>query len=52
MTGAVTSGARRELKKWCKAYIARNLYDEEGFLILVNGDDKIVRKALQVLQEK
>ena len=52
VTGAVTPGARRELKKWCKAYIARNLYDEEGFLILVNGDDKIVRKALQVLQEK
>ena len=36
VTGAVTPGARRELKKWCKAYIARNLYDEEGFLFLVN----------------
>ena len=52
VSGAVTPGARRELKKWCKAYIARNLYDEEGFLFLVNRDDKIVRKALQVLQEK
>ena len=50
--GIVTNGARIELKKWCKAYIARNLYGEEGFAVLVNREDKMVRKALQVLQEK
>ena len=49
--GTLTPGARSELKKWCKAYIARNLYGEEGFTVLVNREDKMVRKALQVLRE-
>lgn len=47
-----TPGAKRELKKWCKAYIARNLFGEEGFAYLNNKDDKMLKKAMQILQKK
>lgn len=47
-----TPGAKRELKKWCKAYIARNLFGEEGFVYLNNKDDKMLKKAMQILQKK
>lgn len=47
-----TPGAKKELKKWCKAYIARNLFGEEGFAYLNNQDDKMLRKAMQILRKK
>ncbi|MBO4282525.1 MAG: S41 family peptidase [Bacteroidales bacterium] len=51
-TQKATPGSRKEIKKWCKAYIARNLFGEEGFAYLSNQDDKMVRKAVQVLRRK
>ena len=50
-TGGATPGARLQVSKWCKAYIARNLFGEEGFVYLSNREDKLVSKALKVLSE-
>ncbi len=51
-TQKATAGSRQAIRKWCKAYIARNLYGEEGYAYLTNQEDSMVRKALQVLHQK
>ncbi|MBO4402364.1 MAG: PDZ domain-containing protein [Bacteroidales bacterium] len=47
----LTSGAKIEMKKWFKAYVARNLFGENGFYYLINRDDKVVQKALEILEK-
>ena len=43
--------ARRETDILLKAYIARNLYDDEGFYPLYAPLDEVLQKALEELQE-
>ena len=43
--------ARRETDILLKAYIARNLYDDEGFYPLYAPMDEVLQKALEELQE-
>lgn len=43
----LTPGAKSEIIKWFKAYVARNLFGENGFYYLINQDDKMVQKALE-----
>ena len=44
--------ARREADILLKAYIARDLFDEEGFYPIYQPMDDILQKALEVLHEK
>lgn len=50
--GAVTlnDASSKELKLWLKALIGRNLYQDEGFYPIINTSDKVIQKALEVLQ--
>jgi carboxyl-terminal processing protease len=36
----------KELKKWTKAYIGRNLFGEQGFYPVINEDDEIIKSAI------
>lgn len=40
-----------ELKLLIKARIARQLFGDEGFFTVINSDDDMVRKALEILKE-
>ena len=44
--------ARREADILLKAYIARNLFDDEGFYPIYAPMDEILQRALQVLREE
>jgi len=44
--------ARREANILLKAYIARNLFDDEGFYPIYAPMDEILQRALQVLREE
>ncbi len=49
---AATSYSKQEIKKWTKAYIARNLFNTKGFYQIINKDDEVIKKAIAVLKEK
>ncbi len=44
-------GSLKVVRKWCKAYIARNLFGETGFYYISNQDDKMLAKAIQILSK-
>ena len=44
--------ARKEADILLKAYIARDLFDDEGFYPIYRAMDDILQKALEVLKEK
>ena len=44
--------ARREANTLLKAYIARNLFDDEGFYPIYAPMDEILQRALQELKKQ
>lgn len=46
-----TQGSKVEIKKWFKAYMARNLFGETGFCYISNQDDKMIKKAVELFAE-
>ncbi|MBP7102218.1 MAG: PDZ domain-containing protein [Bacteroidales bacterium] len=46
----MTHYAKQEIKKWTKAYIARNLFNTLGFYQIVNKDDEMIRKAKEAMK--
>ena len=44
--------ARKESNILLKAYIARNLFDDEGFYPLYQPMDDILQKAMEVLDDE
>jgi carboxyl-terminal processing protease len=46
----ITHYAKQEIKKWTKAYIARNLFNTLGFYQIVNKDDEMIRKAKEAMK--
>ena len=46
----VTAFTRRELRKWAKAFIGRNLFGERAFYPVLNQEDEAVKKAMEVLK--
>lgn len=47
----VTAYSKQEIKKWTKAYIARNLFNTTGFYQIINKEDEAIRKAVEVLKK-
>lgn len=45
-----TAYSKRQIKKWTKAYIARNLFNTLGFYQIINQEDEMIRKAVSVLK--
>lgn len=45
-----TAYSKQEIKKWTKAYIARNLFNTTGFYQIINKEDEAIRKAVEVLK--
>ncbi|MDR2979099.1 MAG: S41 family peptidase [Bacteroidales bacterium] len=45
----VNDASKKELKLWLKAIIGRNIFKEEAFYPVINTEDKVVKKALEVL---
>ena len=39
----------KELRKWTKAYIGRNLFGEYGFYPVINADDEMIKEAVKEL---
>lgn len=50
-TVKLNAASERELRIWMKALIGRNLYRADGFYPVVNGTDKTVLKALEVIKK-
>jgi carboxyl-terminal processing protease len=48
----ITPAQRTELSGHIKAYIARQLWNNQGFFELENPDDKTIQKAVEVLNSK
>ena len=46
-----TAYSKQEIKKWTKAYIARNLFNTKGFYQIINKEDEVIRKAVEVLRK-
>lgn len=46
----LTANAKKELKRWIKALIGRNLYSNDAFYPVINQSDETVQKAMQVLK--
>ncbi|NLJ81543.1 MAG: S41 family peptidase [Bacteroidales bacterium] len=44
--------AKKLIQKWTKAYIARNLYNAVGFYQIINQEDSMIKKSLEVFKEK
>lgn len=44
-----TQNSRKEMISYIKALIARQLFDDKGYFIVLNDDDKMIIKALNVL---
>ena len=40
----------KELKKWTKAYIGRNLFGENAFYPVINADDEMIQQAIKELR--
>jgi carboxyl-terminal processing protease len=46
-----TAYSIQEIKKWTKAFIARNLFNTKGFYQIINKEDEAIRKAVEVLKK-
>jgi carboxyl-terminal processing protease len=46
-----TAYSKQEIKKWTKAFIARNLFNTKGFYQIINKEDEAIRKAVEVLRK-
>ena len=44
--------SQKELRLWLKAFIGRNIYEENGFYPVINSTDKTILKALEVINKK
>jgi len=44
--------ARKELKKWTKAFIGRNLFGEMAFYPVINLEDEVVKRALKLMNNE
>lgn len=42
--------SEKELRLWLKSLIGRNLYQEEAFYPVINTSDKVINKALEILE--
>ena len=42
--------SRKELKKWTKAFIGRNLFGETAFYPVINKEDEAIKRAVEVLK--
>ncbi|MDR0604198.1 MAG: S41 family peptidase [Bacteroidales bacterium] len=49
ITPALSDYSIKELKKWTKAYIGRNLFGEQGFYPVINADDEMIKSAIKEL---
>jgi carboxyl-terminal processing protease len=47
----VSSQSQPQIKLLLKAYIARNIWREQGFYALLNQEDKIFKQAIQLFEE-
>jgi len=43
--------SRKELKKWTKAFIGRNIFGEMGFYPVINQEDEVIKKAVELIRE-
>ena len=48
----MNSTSQKELRLWLKAFIGRNIYEENGFYPVINSTDKTILKALEVINKK
>jgi len=46
----LTVNSKKELKLWIKAFIGRNLYNNDAFYPVINQSDETIQKAMQVLK--
>ena len=44
------AASKEEIQLYCKALIARNLYDDMGFYTIYNRTDKTIIKAIEALK--
>jgi len=49
ITPELSAYSAKEMKKWTKAYIGRNLFGEQGFYPVINADDEVIKAALREL---
>jgi len=42
----------KELKKWTKAFIGRNLFGETAFYPVINLEDEVIKRAIEVLNNE
>lgn len=47
----LSSVSRKELKKWTKAFIGRNLFGEMGFYPVLNQEDEVVNRGVEALKK-
>ena len=40
----------KELSKWTKAFIGRNLFGEKAFYSVINQEDEVVKRAVEILK--
>lgn len=45
---SLSGDEKSKLKTWLKALIGRNLYQEEAFYPILNKEDKVIQRALQI----
>ncbi len=47
-----TAYSKQEIRKWTKAYIARNLFNMNDFYKIINKDDEVIKKAVEILKKE
>ncbi|MDR1180797.1 MAG: S41 family peptidase [Bacteroidales bacterium] len=52
ITPELSDYSMKELKKWTKAYIGRNLFGEQVFYSIINADDEMIKSAITELNKK
>lgn len=51
ITGTLSDISKKELCKWAKAYIGRNIYDNAAFYPVIHQTDDMIKEAIKVLEK-